>query len=91
MRKLLLMAVLVLPGCNRPTTTEAAASSGFGSNDPIVATAPPLPVGRYTIIHSPQVENDTMLLDTSTGHTWRLENSIEQKELVWVKITGQGD
>lgn len=29
-------------------------------------------VGRYTIIHSPQTERDTMLLDTTTGDTWQL-------------------
>ena len=41
--------------------------------------APPTPsqsivpqIGRWTIIHSPQIESDTMLLDTTTGDTWQL-------------------
>ena len=27
-------------------------------------------VGRYVIVHSPQIERDTVLLDTATGKTW---------------------
>lgn len=30
------------------------------------------PVGRWTIVHSPHVQRDTMLLDTVTGNTWVL-------------------
>ena len=30
----------------------------------------PLQVGRYIIVHSPQVERDTVLLDTGSGKTW---------------------
>jgi hypothetical protein len=33
----------------------------------------PSEVGRYVIVHSPQVERDTMLLDTVTGRTWQLQ------------------
>jgi hypothetical protein len=28
--------------------------------------------GRYQIIHSPQTERDTILLDTATGRSWQL-------------------
>jgi hypothetical protein len=45
---------------------------------------PSLLVGRYTIIHSPQVERDTMLLDTATGDTWQLVNLGKDEN------TGQG-
>lgn len=30
------------------------------------------PVGRWSIVHSPHVQRDTMLLDTATGDTWQL-------------------
>ena len=30
----------------------------------------PSQTGRYVIVHSPQNERDTMLLDTQTGRTW---------------------
>ena len=37
---------------------------------PAAAAAPIPQVGRYVIVHSPQTEKDTMLLDTATGKTW---------------------
>lgn len=37
--------------------------------------AAPLPVGRYTIIHSPHLQSDTVLLDTSTGTSWQMVSS----------------
>jgi hypothetical protein len=27
-------------------------------------------VGRFVIVHSPEAEKDTILLDTATGRTW---------------------
>ena len=39
---------------------------------PAKVTSPPTPsgVGRYMIVHSPEAERDTILLDTATGRTW---------------------
>jgi hypothetical protein len=49
-------------------------------------------VGRYTIIHSPHVENDTMLIDTATGRTWRLEDVTGSGgEVDWVPVTRGGE
>jgi hypothetical protein len=52
--------------------------------------APPAPaqVGRYIIAHSPQVERDTILLDTVTGQSWQ-EVSISDatnEPTVWVPV-----
>jgi hypothetical protein len=46
---------LAASGCTKPTE---------------VRTAPAVVVGRYVIVHSPQVERDVILLDTATGRTW---------------------
>ena len=48
-------SLLLLAGCERPAV--------------MVPAAPPS-VGRFVIVHSPQAERDTILLDTATGKTW---------------------
>ena len=51
----------------------------------VAGCTPPAPapkaseVGRYVIIHSPQAERDTILLDTVTGRTW---SRVEVTDLV---------
>jgi len=47
-------AALLLVSCDRPSPNAAPSSE----------------VGRYVIVHSPQGEQDTILLDTATGATW---------------------
>jgi hypothetical protein len=42
--------------------------------------------GRYTIIHSPEVESDTMLLDTQTGKTWQLVQVKDGGPLEWQPV-----
>lgn len=64
MRGILLFAVLGLASCNQPFGTHAAQPTQAGSQTS--------QVGRWTIIHSPHVQRDTMLLDTVTGQTWLL-------------------
>jgi hypothetical protein len=64
---------VVLAGCDQlhPPQKQAQAPAP----PPIsvsVPTAPASEIGRYIIIHSPQVERDTVLLDTKTGQTWQL-------------------
>lgn len=51
----------------------------------------PSEVGRYVIIHSPQIEADTMLLDTVTGRTWQLVNAgtVKDQELLWQPVTAE--
>jgi hypothetical protein len=53
-----LVVVLALLGCDRLKIENAP------------PPAKPSEIGRYTIIHSPQAERDTILLDTVTGKTW---------------------
>jgi hypothetical protein len=60
-------AVVALGGCDR---------LGFGQA-PKAATAPE--IGRYVIVHSPEAERDTILLDTATGKTW---SRVEVTDLV---------
>ena len=50
-------SVVFLSGCG-PASTNSTAST------------PPSEIGRYVIVHSSQVERDTILLDTVTGKTW---------------------
>jgi hypothetical protein len=70
-------------------SASAPASNGSAVGPP-AAQAPP-PVGRFAIIHSPQVENDTMLLDTVSGKTWRLEDDSEHPGTVfWDPVTRIG-
>lgn len=59
-------ALLILTSCDQP------GRSGVRSNSDLAAPPTLVPVGNHAIIHSPQVERDTMLLDTVTGDTWQL-------------------
>ena len=40
-------------------------------------------MGRFTIVHSPHVENDTVLLDTVTGKTWLQVEDASRQAVVW--------
>ena len=42
-------------------------------------------VGRYVIVHSPQIERDTVLLDTATGKTWEAVTftNLEDAPTAW--------
>ncbi|MBV8973472.1 MAG: hypothetical protein JO290_14400 [Sphingomonadaceae bacterium] len=60
------VALLALAGCDQTARTVDQPASSPPTVVPQVA------VGKYIIIHSPQVERDTMLLDTVTGDTWQL-------------------
>jgi len=48
-------------------------------------------IGRWVIVHSPQTEKDTVLLDTATGDSWTLLQlgSGDSAPLVWRAI-GRG-
>ena len=59
-----------LAGCGQTKSAEDANGADRGAA-PISAPDKIVP-GRYTIIHSPQVERDTMLIDTASGDTWQL-------------------
>ena len=57
MKKLLvLMTLLPLIACNAPQKASQSETPQ---------------VGRYVIVHSPQIERDTVLLDTVSGRTWQ--------------------
>ena len=85
------MALLVLSVTLAACDQQAPPANTAADSPPPALTkwTGPRVAGRYTIIHSPQVENDTMLLDTVTGRTWRLEVDPKTKEVLWVEITGQ--
>lgn len=74
MRVLLLFlpAVLMLAGCNQKSAQQSAEGRAVHTRELPPPPRPNSEVGRYTIIHSPHIEKDTMLLDTVTGQTWRL-------------------
>lgn len=56
--------------------------------DPKQAAQSNAEVGRWTIIHSPHIQRDTMLVDTVSGHTWQLvrNGSADDAPLVWERI-----
>lgn len=95
MRAVLLLTVasLTIMGCDK---LKPAPSPAAASNSPYTVEEPQKPlapvVGRYTIIHSPEVERDTMLLDTATGDTWQLVNlgKGDKSGLGW-QFTGKID
>jgi hypothetical protein len=70
-----LVGLLMLSGCGRP---QSDASSDTDTSD----------VGRFVIVHSPQVEGDTVLLDTATGQSWqRVEvGDLQHNPTVWVPM-----
>jgi hypothetical protein len=74
--------LLALCGCDQrpPPRTEKV----------YLPSAPVRPpeVGRFTIIHSPQTEQDTMLIDTVTGETWELDAMVSLKgdPRAWIPV-----
>ena len=48
----------------------AASAAGCTRPAPPPLAAAPAQIGRFVIVHSPQVERDVILLDTVTGETW---------------------
>ena len=58
MRTTILLCALALTGCGQ---VEGLAKGGAREQP-----------GRWSIVHSPHVVRDTMLLDTATGNTWQL-------------------
>jgi hypothetical protein len=82
------LAAVGLAGCNGPGAAAAPLSDSQPASATPEPSAQPTPtdVGRYAIIHSPHVENDTILLDTETGQTWRQVSVTDVKEdpYVWI-------
>jgi hypothetical protein len=78
--KLLLVGAFLVAGCGQisPDSTE--------TNDDHDTEA--APAGRFTIIHSPHMRRDTMLLDTSSGQTWQLvqREPGEDSDPVWQSV-----
>jgi len=60
----------------------AASMPAFAQAGPVGAP------GRYIIVHSPHVQTDTVLLDTTTGKTWRLtqDSSRAGEAVAWVPM-----
>lgn len=67
---------MALNGCDQRPAQIAA---------PAAVTIVP---GRYTIVHSPLSEPDTMLLDTAKGKTWRLVSSNGQSSTLYWEPVG---
>lgn len=79
MRKFLLACVpLALTACDQSGSnsqllnSDNSIASNESTTSPVSNTVDSVPqsVGRFIIVHSPQVERDTILLDTATGKTW---------------------
>jgi hypothetical protein len=70
-----LVSYLALGGCERFQTKAAA--------------TPPVSIGRYVIVHSPQTERDVILLDTASGRTWALteETYLNGNPYAWEPVT----
>jgi hypothetical protein len=95
---MLLMAwslALFCSGCGRfsPNNEPSAVAQNVATEpkpsdkfDASTATPAQSEVGRYTIIHSPQIERDTMLLDTETGDTWQLVQTSKDGDLAWQSV-----
>lgn len=60
----ILVATLIVGGCDQQAEKTAV-------SPPATRSTPTTEVGRYVIVHSPQIERDTVLLDTATGKTWQ--------------------
>jgi hypothetical protein len=87
--KLVLLLTLAATGLG--TCSQDAPTTATVPTNAVAETAtPPASVvaGRYTIIHSPLLERDTMLLDTATGRTWQLVNNgpADQEVLQWQPV-----
>jgi hypothetical protein len=66
-----LLIASLLAGCDQLSTGAGQGHNKQSTHEGTEAN-PSLPIGRFTIIHSPLVERDTVLLDTTTGDTWML-------------------
>ncbi len=90
-----LLLLLTLSACDQQKTSNAAAKLNRPTDHSETAGATPtsvpaaaVEIGRYTIIHSPLLEADTMLLDTATGRTWQLQKGTiyNGDPLIWTEI-----
>lgn len=68
-----------------------AGAPSVAAQSPQAAQAQQVPVGRYTIIHSPHIQRDTVLLDTATGRTWGLVEDTERDHAVFWTVMGRDD
>ncbi len=68
-------ALLMLSGCDQIRQANKSESKPKDQQNAAEASA----VGRYVIVHSPQVERDTILLDTVTGKTWERVEFTDMK------------
>ena len=80
-----LLLLVAICGCDQLKPTKAAAQAQAPSAQ---APSPSPEVGRYTIVHSPHVQSDTMLLDTVTGQTWQLDQfrDLKGEPLAWERV-----
>ena len=99
MRTMLLAAgLLAVSGCeqhqgvvaNNADKSQPTAGKAFMPWERQEPATDPIPqtVGRFVIVHSPQVERDTVLLDTATGKTWVAteETYLKGDPVVWLPM-----
>lgn len=63
------LSALALQGCSKAEAQQASTPANQ----------------RYVIVHSPHMQRDTQLLDTTTGRTWQLVED-KDKNLVWQEV-----
>jgi len=80
-----LVVAFIVTGCDQQKPRSQTTAQANVPTQPVAqaapdATATPAPaseVGRYTIVHSPHIQSDTVLLDTVTGQTWQLVQAAD--------------
>jgi hypothetical protein len=98
---ILASAALALAACGKMPAQSNSYTDNSMANSPGSSTGadssqtPPATsqVGRFVIVHSPQIERDTVLLDTVTGKTWtQVElTDLEESPTAWEPMARRDD
>ena len=86
----LTVLIVLTSGCDQTDTTGNSQLGLENSAQPVPEGGQPPQradqageIGRFVIVHSPHVENDTVLLDTVTGKTWLQVENASRAAILW--------